>query len=190
VIAPVIFLTVVDRHLHMGDMRKSAASAARRCCIFEIVSTIALAFGHDRRQSAPARPRRFDRRRQARHGQAVRGAGQVVRHDDVHAQSGTGDFIGAFAKGDLIPILIIAILSVPALTRLRATARPSRSCWKKSATSSFGIIGIVMYVAPLALWVRLAYTIGVNGVGVLVNLGELMACVYLTMAAFVVVCLG
>jgi aerobic C4-dicarboxylate transport protein len=100
------------------------------------------------------------------------------------------NFIGAFAKGDLIPILIIAILFGAALTRLGEHGKAVEDLLEKVSHVFFGIIGIVMYVAPLGALGAMAYTIGVNGVGVLVNLGELMACVYLTMAAFVVVCLG
>ena len=59
------------------------------------------------------------------------------------------NFVGAFAKGDLIPILIIAILFGAALTRLGEHGKPIEELLEKISHVFFGIIGIVMYVAPL-----------------------------------------
>jgi aerobic C4-dicarboxylate transport protein len=190
VIAPVIFLTVVTGISHMGDMRKVGRVGGKALLYFEVVSTIALAFGMV-----------IVNLLQPGHGVSTAGA----KLDAVKSFADQGksfdltpfllslvpeNFIGAFAKGDLIPILIIAILFGAALTRLGEHGKAIEDLLEKVSHVFFGIIGIVMYVAPLGALGAMAFTIGVNGVGVLVNLGELMACVYLTMAAFVVIGLG
>ena len=190
VIAPVIFLTVVTGISHMGDMRKVGRVGGKALLYFEIVSTIALAFGMIIvNVIGPG------------HGTSTAGA-KLDAVANFAAQGKSFDlmpflltlvpenFIGAFAKGDLIPILIIAILFGAALTRLGEHGKAVEELLEKVSHIFFGIIGIVMYVAPLGALGAMAFTIGVNGVGVLVNLGELMACVYLTMAAFVIICLG
>ena len=190
VIAPVIFLTVVTGISHMGDMRKVGRVGGKALLYFEIVSTIALAFG-------------MIIVNLLRPGHGASTAGAKIDTVKQFAEQGKSfdmttfllnlvpeNFIGAFARGDLIPILIIAILFGAALTRLGEHGKAVEDLLEKVSHVFFGIIGIVMYVAPLGALGAMAYTIGVNGVGVLVNLGELMACVYLTMAAFVIVCLG
>jgi len=187
VIAPVIFLTVVTGHLHMGDMaQRSAASAARRCVFRDRLDHRAR-LRHIRRQLPPAR-----------HGASTPGA----KLDTVKqfAEQGKSFDIRLMLiwyrrissapspRGDLIPILIIAILFGAALTAWGAR-QGRRGAAGKSQPRLLRIIAIVMYVAPLGVC-AMAYTIGVNGVGVLVNLGELMACVYLTWPPSWVVCLG
>jgi aerobic C4-dicarboxylate transport protein len=190
VIAPVIFLTVVTGISHMGDMRKVGRVGGKALLYFEVVSSIALAFGMI-----------IVNLLKPGHGVSTAGA----KLDSVSSYAAQGkafditkflidlvpdNFIGAFAKGDLIPILIIAILFGAALTRLGEHGKPIEQLLEKVSHIFFGIIGIVMYVAPLGALGAMAFTIGVNGVGVLINLGELMACVYLTMAAFVIIGLG
>ena len=190
VIAPVIFLTVVTGISHMGDMRKVGRVGGKALLYFEVVSSVALAFGMIVVNLLGP-------------GHGVSTANAKIDAVSTYATQGKSfditkflldlvpeNFIGAFAKGDLIPILIIAILFGAALTRLGEHARPIEDLLEKVSHVFFGIIAIVMYVAPLGALGAMAYTIGVSGIGVLVNLAELMACVYLTMAAFVVICLG
>ncbi len=190
VIAPVIFLTVVTGISHMGDMRKVGRVGGKALLYFEVVSTIALAFGMIIvNLVGPGRG-------------ADHSAAKIDAVANYAAQGKAFDiqkflldlipdnFLGAFAKGDLIPILIIAILFGAALTHLGERGKPLEQLLERVSHVFFGIIGIVMYVAPLGALGAMAYTIGVNGLGVLVNLGELMACVYLTMAAFVFLGLG
>jgi aerobic C4-dicarboxylate transport protein len=190
VIAPVIFLTVVTGISHMGDMRKVGRVGGKALLYFEVVSSIALAFGMI--IVNVIRPGAGASTANAKIDSVASFAAQGKSFDitkfllDLVPEN----FVGAFAKGDLIPILIIAILFGAALTRLGEHGKPIEQLLEKISHIFFGIIGIVMYVAPLGALGAMAYTIGVNGVGVLVNLGELMACVYLTMAAFVVIGLG
>ena len=190
VIAPVIFLTVVTGISHMGDMRKVGRVGGKALLYFEVVSTIALAFGMiivnliGPGRGASTAGAKLD---------AVKNfAEQGKAFDLTSCMIGLipDNFIGAFARGDLIPILIIAILFGASLTYMGERGKPVEELLEKVSHVFFGIIGIVMYVAPLGALGAMAYTIGVNGLGVLVNLGELMACVYLTMAAFVVLGLG
>ena len=190
VIAPVIFLTVVTGISHMGDMTKVGRVGGKALIYFEVISTVALAFGMLIVNLIGP-------------GHGVSTAGAKLDAVKNFADQGKSfdlspflmslvpeNFIGSFAKGDLIPILIIAILFGAALTKLGEQGKAIEDLLEKVSHVFFGIIGIVMYAAPLGALGAMAYTIGVGGVGVLINLGELMACVYLTMAAFVVICLG
>jgi aerobic C4-dicarboxylate transport protein len=190
VIAPVIFLTVVTGISHMGDMRKVGRVGGKALLYFEIVTTIALGFGLVIvNLMGPGR------------GVATSGAKleAVAKYNEQAQHTDTvgfliglvpDNFIGAFAKGDLIPILLIAILFGAALTRLGERGKPLEQLLERAGEGKFGVIGIVMYVAPLGALGAMAFVIADSGVGVLVNLGELMACVYLTMAAFIFAGLG
>ncbi|GGF14773.1 C4-dicarboxylate transport protein [Aliidongia dinghuensis] len=190
VIAPVIFLTVVTGISHMGDMKKVGRVGGKALLYFELVTTIALAFGLiivnliGPGRGASTANAKID---------AVASYAAQGKAFDIQKfllELIPDNFLGAFAKGDLIPILIIAILFGAALTHMGERGKPIEELLERVSHVFFGIIGIVMYAAPLGALGAMAYTIGVNGVGVLVNLGELMACVYLTMAAFVLLALG
>ncbi len=190
VIAPVIFLTVVTGISHMGDMRKVGRVGGKALLYFELVTTIALAFGLiivnliGPGRGASTANAKID----AVASYAAQGKSFDIQKFLIDLIP--DNFVGSFAKGDLIPILIIAILFGAALTHLGERGKPLEQLLERVSHVFFGIIGIVMYVAPLGALGAMAFTIGVNGLGVLVNLGELMACVYLTMAAFVFIGLG
>jgi aerobic C4-dicarboxylate transport protein len=191
VIAPVIFLTVVTGISKAGDMRKVGRVGGKALLYFEVVTTIALGFGllivNVVKPGAGVSTNIPDAAKQtAQYVDAAKSQGFV----DTILHMVPDNFVGAFAKGDLIPVLILAILFGAALSHMGEKGKPIEDLLERIAEVFFGIIGMVMYVAPIGAFGAMAYTVGLFGVDVLGNLLYLMACVYLTMAAFVFIGLG
>jgi aerobic C4-dicarboxylate transport protein len=99
-------------------------------------------------------------------------------------------FVSAFAEGEILQVLLLAILFGLALGRLGEHGRPVLNLTHEIARVFFGIIGMVTKAAPIAAGGAMAFTIGEYGVGKLAQLGFLMVCVYVTCALFIVVVLG
>jgi aerobic C4-dicarboxylate transport protein len=99
-------------------------------------------------------------------------------------------FFGAFADGDVLQVLLIALLSGFALGRLGDHGQPVLNLCNEIARVFFGIVAIVTRLAPVAAFGAMAFTVGKYGLHSLVSLASLMACVYLTCALFIVVVLG
>jgi aerobic C4-dicarboxylate transport protein len=98
--------------------------------------------------------------------------------------------VGAFAKGDIVQVLLLAILFGLALGKLGDHGRPILNLLNEIARVFFGIVGFVTRLAPLAAAGAMAFTIGEYGVAKLANLALLMACVYVTCFVFIAVVLG
>src|SRR5262245_31600866 len=99
-------------------------------------------------------------------------------------------FISAFAKGDLLQVLLIAILTGFAISRLGELGEKINNIINVMAQIFFGIIRIIVRAAPIGALGAMAFTVGAYGVSSLVNLLELIATFYLTSLLFVLVVLG
>jgi aerobic C4-dicarboxylate transport protein len=99
-------------------------------------------------------------------------------------------FIGAFAKGDLLQILLVSILTGFAIARLGDLGERINGVIDAMAKIFFGMIGIIVRAAPIGALGAMAFTVGAYGVASLVNLVELIATFYLTSALFVLLVLG
>jgi aerobic C4-dicarboxylate transport protein len=187
-IAPIIFCTVVSGIAHMQDAKKVGRVGVKALLYFEVVSTFALAIG-------------------LIIGNIVQpGAGftgkpdeaAVAKYANPAAQSTVEFFlniipdsvVGAFAKGDVLQVLLFAILFGFALMAMGDRATVVRTFIDDAAHAIFGVIAIVMKVAPIGAFGAMAYTIGKYGPTVLGNLASLIAVFYLTSALFVIVVLG
>ncbi|WDM26850.1 cation:dicarboxylase symporter family transporter [Paenibacillus mucilaginosus] len=98
-------------------------------------------------------------------------------------------FIGAFAKGDLLPVLFLAVLFGCSLAAM-GKGKPVIDFFEKITEVLFGIVNIIMKVSPIAAFGAMSYTIGKFGFGSLIYLGKLMGSVYTTMALFIIIILG
>ena len=98
--------------------------------------------------------------------------------------------VGAFAEGEILQVLFVAILFAFALQRLGERGKPLLHIIDQAAHVFFGIVGIIMKVAPLGAFGAMAFTIGKYGVGSLVSLGSLMLGFYATCLIFVFCVLG
>ena len=98
--------------------------------------------------------------------------------------------VGAFARGDILQVLLFAILFGFALMALGERGHRLRDIIDDAAHAVFGVIAIVMKAAPFGAFGAMAYTIGKFGPAALGNLVGLIALFYATAALFVVVVLG
>lgn len=191
VIAPIIFLTIVIGIAGMGDLKKVGKIGGKALLYFEIVSTIALAIGIIVANVIKA----------GKGIDAEAGKGDISQYTEKAAETSHGlmdfvlsiipdSFIGAFANGELLPVLLLAILFGASLAHLGKKGKPVIEFFEKCAEVFFGIVNIIMKVSPFAAFGAMAYTIGEFGVESLVYLGKLMGSVYITMALFIVLVLG
>jgi aerobic C4-dicarboxylate transport protein len=99
-------------------------------------------------------------------------------------------FAGAFARGDLLQVLLLAILTGFACHRLGAFGRQVADGLEKAVRVFFSMIHIVVRAAPVGAFGAMGFTIGKYGLAALVKLGALVGTFYLTAVLFVLVVLG
>jgi len=191
-IAPIIFTTVVVGLAGMGDLKKVGRVGFKALLYFEVVTTIALLIGlvvanvFTPGSGFHADPATLDAKGLARYTTA---AGQMSTVDFLlHLIPKT--FVSAFAEGEILQVLLLAVLFGLALGQLGDHGRPILNLLNELARVFFGIVSMVTRLAPLAAAGAMAYTIGHFGLGALARLGFLLACVYLTCAVFIFVVLG
>jgi aerobic C4-dicarboxylate transport protein len=191
-IAPVIFCTVVHGIASMGDLRKVGRIGVKTLLYFEVVSTFALALGlivgeivHPgsglNKDPASLNPAE------------VAGYVTRAREDSIvaHLMGIIPDsFFGALARGDLLQVLLVAILSGFAVSAMGEAGRKITAALDLAAKMFFNIIRIVVRAAPIGAFGAMAFTIGAYGIGSLVNLGALIATFYATSVLFVLLVLG
>jgi aerobic C4-dicarboxylate transport protein len=191
-IGPIIFSTVVVGLAGMGDLKKIGRVGAKALIYFEVVTTLALvigllvANGFTPGAGFHANPATMDASKVARYGNASQQMGTV----DFLLHIIPKTFVSAFAEGEILQVLLLAILFGLALGRVGEHGRPVLNLLHEIARVFFGIVTIVTRAAPIAAGGAMAYTIGEYGVGKLAQLGYLMACVYITCLLFIVGVLG
>ncbi|MFZ4593569.1 MAG: cation:dicarboxylate symporter family transporter, partial [Verrucomicrobiaceae bacterium] len=191
-IAPIIFCTVVTGIAIMGDLKKIGRVGAKALLYFEVVTTMALIIGLV-----------VARELQPGHGihanAATLDASSVSQYTTAAKQQSTVDFllhiipntfVSAFSDGEILQVLLIAVLAGIALAQMGTKAAPVMDLLHAVSKMFFGIVGMVTKAAPIAAFGAMAFTIGKYGVGTLLSLGKLMACVYLTCALFIFIVLG
>jgi len=189
VIAPIIFCTVVSGISHIQDARKVGRVGVKALVYFEIVSTFALLIGLIMGNVF-----------QIGHGLAAKpDAAAVAHYEKQAAETKSVDFVlniipdsvvGALARGDILQVLLFAILFGFALMAMGEKADRLRALIDDTAHAVFGVIGIVMKAAPFGAFGAMAFTIGKYGPAALGNLIGLIALFYVTAGLFVVIVLG
>ena len=191
-IAPIIFCTVVSGIAGMGDMKRIGRVGLKALLYFEVVSTFALVIGMlvvnwiQPGVGLNADPATLDTKAVAQYTTAAQHASMV----DFLLHIIPNTFAGAFVEGDILQVLVVAVLFGFALARLDEYARPVVTMLHEVARVFFGIVSMVTKIAPVAAFGAMAFTIGKYGLGSLLSLGKLMLCVYITCALFVFVVLG
>ncbi|TFW33115.1 dicarboxylate/amino acid:cation symporter [Massilia horti] len=192
IIAPVIFCTVVAGIAGMQDMKKVGRVGAKALLYFEVISTFALAIGlvvaHLIQPGAGFNvdPATLDTHAIAEYTAKTKSLSTV----DFLMNIIPSTFVDAFAKGDILQVLLIAILFGVALSLLGERGRPITKFVDDLSHVIFGIVGIVMKVAPVGAFGAMAFTIGKYGIASLLPLGKLIGSFYLTCALFVLIVLG
>ncbi|MCZ8517688.1 C4-dicarboxylate transporter DctA [Paenibacillus filicis] len=190
VIAPIIFLTIVTGIAGMGDMKKVGRIGGKTLLYFEVVSTVALAIGilfanvFHPGTGVNAHLAKGDITQYTK--AAAEGHGFMDYILGIIPDS----FVGSLAKGDLLPILVLAVLFGASLSGMGERGKVVLDFFEKVSEVFFRIVNIIMYYSAVAAFGAIAYTIGKFGVGSLVSLGKLFALTLLCMAVFVIVVLG
>ena len=191
-IAPVIFCTVVHGIGSMSDLTKVGRVGVKTLLYFESVSTIALAIGLlVGRTVQPGAgfnidPATLDPKAVANYVTAAKQEGIIPHLMGIIPDS----FFGALARGDLLQVLLVSILSGIVIARLGETGRKINTAVEAASRMFFGIIHIIVRAAPIGAFGAMAFTVGAYGVGSLINLLQLIGTFYLTSALFVLVVLG
>ncbi len=189
VIAPIIFCTVVSGISHIQDAKKVGRVGIKALVYFEIVSTFALVIGLV-----------IGNLFQVGKGLAANPDAAAVASYLKQAESQKSvDFVlniipdsvvGAFARGDVLQVLLFAILFGFSLMALGERGHTVRNFIDDVAHGVFGVIAIVMKAAPFGAFGAMAYTVGKFGPAALGNLLGLIVLFYITAALFIVVVLG
>jgi len=191
-IGPIIFTTVVAGLAGMGDLKKVGRVGGKALLYFEIVTTLALIVGlivanvFHPGVGLHADLKAIDTRGLETYTTAAKHVSTV----DFLLHIIPKTFVSAFSEGEILQVLLLAILFGLALGRLGDHGRPIQNLLNEVARVFFGIVTIVTRLAPIAAGGAMAFTVGKFGLGSLAKLGLLMACVYLTCVIFVVLILG
>jgi len=196
-IAPIIFFTVVLGIAGMGSLKKVGRVGGKALLYFEIVTTLALGIGIV--VANVTQP-----------GAGVQATAQAVLQDSKKTEEAAkftsqagemnwveffthivpSNVVDAFAKGDILQVLLFSVLFGLALNRMGQAAQPLVKTFDRLSHAMFGVLAIVMKLAPLGAFGGMAFTIGKYGIATLLPLGKLMLVVYTTMFLFVFVVLN
>jgi aerobic C4-dicarboxylate transport protein len=191
-IGPVIYLTVVVGMAKMGDLKHVGRIGLKALVYFEVLTTAALTIGlliaNVLRPGAGMGidPASLDPTAVAEYQQKAEATGVVGFLLDIIPKT----FLSAFTEGNLLQVLLIAVLFGIALTRAGDTGRKVLDGLDKLSHVFFGVVHVIMRFAPFGAFGAMAFTIGKYGVGTLASLVWLMASVYLTCLLFIAVVLG
>jgi aerobic C4-dicarboxylate transport protein len=192
IIAPVIFCTVVSGIAGMQDVKKIGRVGGKALLYFEVVSTFALVIGlgvanfMQPGAGFNADPHTLDTK-------------SIAQYTEKAKSQSTTDFVlniipntvvDAFAKGDILQVLLVAVLFGFALSMLGERGRPVAKLIDEISHAFFGMVNIIMKAAPIGAFGAMAFTIGKYGIDSLLPLAKLMGSFYLTCALFVFLVLG
>lgn len=191
-IAPIIFCTVVHGIASMSDMKKLGRVGFKTILYFEVVSSLALVIGLIVVNLLKPGV-----------GLNIDPASLNAKVVDTYVQKAhamdTVTFLlniipntlfDAFVTGDLLQVLLVSGLVAFAISGMGEKRAPILAVVDTASHIFFGIMRIVVKVAPLGAFGAMAFTVGSYGVGSLTNLGELMLGFYMTAGLFVIVVLG
>jgi aerobic C4-dicarboxylate transport protein len=192
IIAPIIFCTVVVGIAGMEDMKKVGKTGGLALLYFEIVSSIALVVGLvivnlvQPGAGMNIDPASLDTKGIA----AYTGPGKMQSTTDFLLNVIPNTVVDAFAKGEILQVLLFAVLFGFALHRFGGRGTLVFDFIEKLSHVLFAIVGYIMKVAPIGAFGAMAFTIGKYGVGSLLSLGKLMGTFYATCLVFIFVVLG
>jgi aerobic C4-dicarboxylate transport protein len=192
IITLIIFCTVVSGIAGMQDMKKVGRVGGKALLYFEIVSTLALLIGLGVGNFAQlgdgfnVNPATLDAKAVAEYaGQAK---AQTVTEFLLHIIPTT--VVDAFAKGDILQVLLIAVLFGFALSAMKAPCKPLIDLLNALTQAIFGVVNIVMRFAPIGAFGAMAFTVGKYGIVSIGPLAKLIGAFYVTSILFVLIVLG
>lgn len=192
IIAPIIFCTVVVGIAGMEDMKRVGKTGGYALLYFEIVSTVALMVGLIIVNTVQpgvgmnVDPASLDTKSIA----AYTAPGKMQSTVDFLLAIIPSTVIDAFAKGEILQVLLFSVLFGFALHRFGGRGTLVFDVIEKASHVLFVIVGYIMKVAPIGAFGAMAFTIGKYGVGSLVSLAKLMGTFYATCFFFIFIVLG
>jgi aerobic C4-dicarboxylate transport protein len=189
---PLMFLSITIGIARLGDLRKVGRIGAKTLVYFEVVSTLALVIGLAGTLvlrpgvGMNVNPATFDMR-------------EIADYAAVTVHHGAADLLmsivpmsiaGAFVSGNMLQIVFLSVLLGLALAQFREHARPLLDLMDLCLRGVFGIVGFIMYAAPIAIFGAIAFTIGQFGVGTLMPLAKFVADIWIVCTIFIAVVLG
>jgi DAACS family dicarboxylate/amino acid:cation (Na+ or H+) symporter/aerobic C4-dicarboxylate transport protein len=191
-LAPIIFGTVVTGIAKMGNLKEVGRVGLKALVYFEIVSTMALAIGLvvvnvlQPGVGMNIDASTLDTKSLATYTTAAKSQDSVSFFMNIIPAS----FADAFVQGNMLQIILISVLFGLALAQLPDRGKVIVDVFDSILHGFFGIVRMVMRLAPLAAFGAMAFTVGKYGLGTLSSFGKLIGCVYLTSLVFVFVILG
>jgi aerobic C4-dicarboxylate transport protein len=192
VIAPIIFCTVVHGIASMSDMKKVGRVGLKALIYFELLTTLALivglivANGLHPGAGMDVDVKSLDTRAIQGFVAKSKEQGTVQFLMDIIPNT----VVGAFASGEILQVLFFAILFAFGLQALGERGKSLLTVIDQASYALFGVVSIIMKVAPIGAFGAMAFTIGKYGVGSLLSLAQLMIAFYLTCIIFIVFVLG
>jgi aerobic C4-dicarboxylate transport protein len=191
-IAPIIFCTVVHGVASMSDMRRLGRVGVKTLVYFEVVSTLALVIGlivvnvFKPGAGFDIDPKTLDPQIAQTYSQKAHSMDLVSFFLNIIPNT----LFDAFVSGDLLQVLLVSGLTAFAIMFMRERREPVLNAIDSASHIFFGIMRIVVRLAPLGALGAMAFTVGSYGLGALNRLVALMAGFYVTAALFIFVVLG
>lgn len=192
-IGPIIFLTLVSGIAGMNNIRKLGQLAGGALVFFVIITTIALFLGLETAKffrpgdGLNINPASLDL---AEASAYIGNSNKINSLSDLIQNIIPKTFLSAFVEGELLQIIFISILFAIGLIMIGQASVPVVNGMQTLVKIFFKIIHVVMYLAPVATFAAMAYSVGKFGISPLYNLMHLVLCYYLTSIFFIVVILG
>jgi Na+/H+-dicarboxylate symporter len=192
VVAPIIFTTIAVGIAKMGDIRHVAKVGVKALIYFEVASTLALVIGMTVGNfwkvgvGLNADPAAFD----PKAVEAYAKLAKDVTLSDFFLSMIPTSFVEPFMKGDIMPVLFIAVLVGLGLSLAQARGKPMVTFLESASVALFAMVRIIMQFAPVAALCAMAFTVGKYGPRTLLDLGQLVASVYVVSILFVLIVLG
>jgi aerobic C4-dicarboxylate transport protein len=192
VVSPIIFTTIAIGIAKMRDIRQVANVGVKALIYFEIASTLALIIGMivgnvwQVGSGLNADPAEFDPKAIEAYAKVARDVGLT----DFFLSIIPSSFVEPFVKGDIMPVLFVAVLLGLGLSLAQDRGKPVVVFLESASAALFGMVRIIMYCAPIAALCAMAFTVGKYGLRTLLDLGQLVASVYIVSILFVLIVLG
>jgi aerobic C4-dicarboxylate transport protein len=189
IVAPVIFCTVVAGIAGMGDVKDLGRIGVKTLVYFELITTplalvIALLLVNVMQPGAGinADPATLD-------------TSSIASYTSTAQSAATGaqfvlniiptTLVDSFARGDILQVLLVSILFGLAALGLGGRGRPFVRLVEHVADVLFGVVGLIMRVAPIGAFGAMAFTVGTFGASILLSLGQLMLAFYVACLVFI-----
>jgi aerobic C4-dicarboxylate transport protein len=189
IVAPIIFCTVVHGIASVGEARRVGRVAVRALIYFEIVTTLALVLGLAMVNAwGPGRGMNIDPATLSENAEVQRST-HPVGYAEFLLTVVPDSAVGAFAEGDVLPVLFVSLMFAFALLSLGPRGQPIVNGVHAVSQVLFKMIAFAMYVAPIGAFGAIAFTVGRFGAGSLLALGHLVLMFYLCCLLFVLLVL-